>query len=249
MEEQTKYEVETVSHKEVFDPGREMEYGAKAADALVKIVRKAGLAKKFGGEKEHLFYEAWQSIAKFYGSTVKTHDAELVDIDGIKGAKARAEILDDKTGMIVGGAEAYCMRDERNWTNKPWFQLASMAQTRAGSKACRNKWAFVPALAGFATCPAEEMDGVEVEKVQPLPTPPPEPKKPEQAQPEDPITEPQRKRFYAIAKGTGASDDQIKIWLYRNYGIEHTKNIPKSKYEEICRRADVELINDGGGKK
>jgi len=80
-----------------------------------------------------------------------------VEIFGIKGAKARAEVIDLRTGMVVGGAEAYCMRDEENWKEKPWFQLASMAQTRAGAKALRNVLAWVVVLAGYRPTPAEEL--------------------------------------------------------------------------------------------
>jgi hypothetical protein len=144
---------------EVYDvkiePAQDIEQGTKAANALVQIVKKAGLAKKFGGEKEHLFVEAWEALGKFYGLKVRTGDANPVEVDGVKGAKARATLIDENTGH-----EAYCMRDEPNWKNKPFFQLASMAQTRAASKAFRMVLAFVPALAGYATTPAEEMDGV-----------------------------------------------------------------------------------------
>lgn len=57
----------------------------------------------------------------------------------------------------------------------------------------------------------------------------------------DLISEPQRKRFYAIAKKTGASDDQIKEWLYREYNIEHSKDITKEMYEELCTRIGSDL--------
>jgi phage recombination protein Bet len=70
-------------------------------------------------------------------------------------------------------------------------------------------------------------------------------KPPEQDQPpqehDELISDPQRKRFYAIAKGTGASEDQIKEWLYREYSIEHSKDIPKSLYDEICEKVKVDL--------
>ena len=145
--------------KVMMDPTVDMANGTQAANALVKLVDKAGLAKSFGGEKKHLFYEAWMALGRFYGFTVRTGEAELVEIDGVKGFKSKAHVLDEN-GTEIGGAEAYCMRDEPNWKTKPMFQLASMSQTRAGSKAFRNLLAFVPALAGFATTPAEEMDGV-----------------------------------------------------------------------------------------
>jgi hypothetical protein len=80
-----------------------------------------------------------------------------VEIFGVKGARARAEVIDLKTGQVVGGAEAYCMRDEESWKEKPWYQLASMAQTRAGAKALRNVLAWVVVLAGYKPTPAEEL--------------------------------------------------------------------------------------------
>jgi hypothetical protein len=99
----------------------------------------------------------------------------MVEIDGVKGAKAHADLVDVMTGLVIGGAEAYCMRDEERWGTRPkyewqegkrvkvgdeivpWFQLASMAQTRAGAKAFRNRLAWVVVLAGYRPTPAEEM--------------------------------------------------------------------------------------------
>jgi len=114
---------------------------------------------------QYLEYEDWQLISEFDGRgyMVKTHDAIPVEVDGVKGAKAAADLY-DRDGNIVGGAEGYCMQDEDNWKSKPWFQLASMAQTRAGAKAFRNKFSFVTLLAGIKSTPAEEMDGRPVER-------------------------------------------------------------------------------------
>jgi len=219
-----------IESRELMDPESDLISGGKAADALVKIVRKAGLARKFGGEKEHLFYEAWQSLAKFYGCTVRTHDAEAVEIDGIKGAKAKADIVDDATGLTVGGADAYCMRDEPNWAKKPLFQLMSMAQTRAGSKACRNKWAFVPALAGFATTPAEEMDGINGHEEKPPQQS--QPTQPDQGKPEptwrkDPITSGQKGKINAGLSELG----------YKTQEDKH-------KYASQILQVDVKSFND-----
>lgn len=52
------------------------------------------------------------------------------------------------------------------------------------------------------------------------------------------ISEAQKKRFYAIAKGTGYSDDEIKAHL-ATLGIEHTADILKSQYEELCAWAEA----------
>ncbi len=51
------------------------------------------------------------------------------------------------------------------------------------------------------------------------------------------ISEAQRKRFYAIAKQAGKSDDEIKAYL-KSIGIEHTKDIPKAKYDDSCKWAE-----------
>ena len=48
------------------------------------------------------------------------------------------------------------------------------------------------------------------------------------------ISEAQRKRFYAIAKGSGKSDAEVKAFLKENIGSESTGDIKKSVYEYLC---------------
>ena len=149
-----------------------------AAMALTTVISQKKKPIIMNGE-QYLEFEDWQTCGQFYGYTVKTGDAVMVEINGVKGAKAQADLIDIKTGMYLGGAEAYCMRDEEHWNTRPryewqgqgenrkrvkvgdevvpWFQLASMAQTRAGAKAFRNRLSWVVALAGYKTTPAEEM--------------------------------------------------------------------------------------------
>jgi len=50
----------------------------------------------------------------------------------------------------------------------------------------------------------------------------------------DTISEPQRKRFYAIYKNARLEDDHVKDYLLREYGIEHSSDIKRSDYEAIC---------------
>lgn len=147
-------------------PLQDTQFANESAKLLMQIVRENGWAKKLGGSSEHLQYEAWQTAGKYYGLTVDTDKTqpEYVEYDGVWGFKAHAEVIDNKTGLRVGGASALCMSDEGNWRNKPKFQLMSMAQTRAGSKALRQILGFVVALAGFNPTPAEEMDGVAVKQ-------------------------------------------------------------------------------------
>jgi len=155
-----------------------LENARTAAKALISVVSQKKKPVIMNGE-QYLEYEDWQTCGQFYGYTVRTHHAEPVEVDGVKGARAEADLVDVRTGEVIGGAEAYCMRDEEHWNTRPkyewqgeggnrqrvkvgdevvpWFQLASMAQTRAGAKAFRNRLAWVVVLAGYRATPAEEM--------------------------------------------------------------------------------------------
>jgi len=53
------------------------------------------------------------------------------------------------------------------------------------------------------------------------------------------ISEAQRKRLYAIYKNAGKTDDEVKEYLFMNYDVEHSKDIPRDKYEEICKWAEA----------
>ena len=163
-------------------PKSDTKFAHESAKFLMDIVNKNNWAKSLGGDKPHLVYEAWQTVGKYYGYTVKTHDAEYVEFGATNGFKAKADVINERTGVIVGGAEALCLNDEDNWKTephqnkwgktipgKPKFQLASMAQTRAGSKALRQILGFVVALAGYNPTPAEEMTGEENIVATPLP--------------------------------------------------------------------------------
>ena len=55
----------------------------------------------------------------------------------------------------------------------------------------------------------------------------------------DVITEPQRKRLYAIAMQAGMTQDTFKEWLLFNFELESTKAILKSDYQKICEKAEL----------
>lgn len=134
-----------------------------AARALEAVISQNDRPPVMFNGKRHLEYPHWQTVGKFYNCTVSTKDEGFVEIDGVKGFKASAIVTNEKTGLVVGNAEAYCMRDERNWKDKPLFQLSSMAQTRAGAKALSNKFRYVAIVAGYEPTPSEEM----IENTQP----------------------------------------------------------------------------------
>ncbi len=165
-------------------PEETLEFASRAARALKQVISLKPNPVIMNGE-QYLEMEDWELCGQFYGYTVRTEDAMPVEIDGVKGAKAKALLISLRTGEVAGGAEAYCMRDEEKWNTRPkyewqgegddrkrvkigdepvpWFQLASMAQTRAGAKAFRNRLSWVVVLAGYKTTPAEELTGTEGE--------------------------------------------------------------------------------------
>jgi recombination protein RecT len=57
------------------------------------------------------------------------------------------------------------------------------------------------------------------------------------------ITEKQAKRFFAIAKGAGWKDSEIKDYLMREYNIESSREILRDDYEAICA-----AMESGGGR-
>ena len=56
------------------------------------------------------------------------------------------------------------------------------------------------------------------------------------------ISEAQRKRFYAIAKGSGKSDAEIKSFLQANIGSESTGDIQKGVYEYLCNEVGKQAV-------
>ena len=129
--------------------------------------------KKTGESKRHLEYEDWIALGNAYGITVKTR-AEPVEVFEAKGFKGYATVIRVFDGVEIGGAESYCLDNETNWLERDYFQMSSMAQTRAGSKALSNALRGVVALdKSLNGTPAEEMQGIHDESKKPAPKPKP----------------------------------------------------------------------------
>lgn len=74
------------------------------------------------------------------------------------------------------------------------------------------------------------------------PIQPPQKKEPEDGK----ISDAQKKRFYAIAKGSGKEDTEIKAYLKEQFNIESTVDIPRDKYETACEWAGAREVGAEG---
>lgn len=113
--------------------------------------------------KNYLRIGGWQQLASLYGYTVGSVVVEdhRDSGDRLIWSRARAT-LRNEAGVVIGTADAVCGRDEPKWQADPSFSIASMAQTRALSKAIRNVLGWVALLGGFGDTPGEEMEHLNV---------------------------------------------------------------------------------------
>lgn len=157
-----------------------------AADALQRIIDESNIQPIKFGDKKHLLHEHWGILGHFFGYCTKiegTRYVEYPDGDGglIRGFEATALLLIERSGTVVGRVQSMCLDEEDSWGEvseyewrdkpnghgrekvevgtkmKPLFQLQSMAETRASSKAYRMKLSWVAVLAGYSPTPAAEI--------------------------------------------------------------------------------------------
>jgi hypothetical protein len=257
-------------------PNEVLEEAHIAAKALQKVIESKNSPVIFNGE-QYLEFEDLQTLGRFYGITVKSTSSQYVQYGDATGFEAHAEAIIVSTGQIISSAQAMCLNDEERWSTRPkyewqtneetgrrqrvkigeepvpFFQVRSMAQTRACAKALRNVLSWVVVLAGYRPTPAEEMTGNESsgeddpspskttrprmpeQKKTPVPVPPPAPKSGNGGT-DVVISDGQRKRFFAIWKGTGVPEDIVKTKL-QEYGYTSSTQIKRSDYEELCEWA------------
>lgn len=56
-----------------------------------------------------------------------------------------------------------------------------------------------------------------------------------------PISESRRRRLFAIAGEHGLSTEALKLWLYEQFNLESTKDIPEDIYDAICDAITPEM--------
>jgi hypothetical protein len=139
------------------DPVEVLKKAKAVADALAPVIKEAGLVASIQG-KEYLKVEAWQTLGQQVGVTpVVVSTKRLTEPEEGWEARCEARTLDGRT---IGAADSMCLRNEERWKDSDDFEIRSMAQTRAMSRALASVLRFIPTLAGMAGTPAEEMDRV-----------------------------------------------------------------------------------------
>lgn len=147
----------------------------QVASALAAVVQRQKLYKDLD-DSRHLYVEAWQTCGWLVGITARVcpRHEDLVDASGKwMGVRFYAEAL-DRDSRVISSGHGLCTLDESHWEGRDRFQVESMAQTRAISKALRDCLAWIVVLAGFSPTPAEEM----TDRTATAPTTAPRPSRP-----------------------------------------------------------------------
>lgn len=134
-------------------PGALVEQASAMATALAKVIKTQKLYNTIQG-KDHVRVEGWCTLATMLG--VLPREVSVTEEWGVY--TATIELVRMSDGAVLSRASAEC-GDEAPWCDRPRYARRSMAITRGTGKVCRLAFSWIMALAGYAVCPAEEMDG------------------------------------------------------------------------------------------
>jgi len=125
------------------------------AKNLADIIEKCQLYSRIQGKK-YVRVEGWETLGAMLGESAMERPGSVKRwADGTY--IAAVDIIRNRDGKIVGGASHMCGMDEPLWAARSLYARRSMALTRATGKAFRIRHAWIIALAGYETTPAEEM--------------------------------------------------------------------------------------------
>jgi hypothetical protein len=223
----------------VRDPAEMIAQATAIANQLQAVVEKAGLISNISG-KRYPRVEAWTTLATLVGCSARTEWTHPVldNNDEKVGWEAAVEVV-NAHGIVVGRAEAQCLRAENNWRNRDDFALRSMAQTRATGKALRIPLGWIAVLAGYEATPAEEM-GAQTETRVETPAVAQPPREP--AAPSEPRMASQKQvgLIHALRgklqDGGVFEEAQFRSAILKEYGTESTKELTASQASELIGR-------------
>lgn len=143
---------------------------SEIATALSKVIKDRKLSRVISG-REYVYVDGWSTMGAMIGilpREVPDATRELENGD----YTAAVELIRVSDGAVIGYGSAIVGFDESTWKNRPRYAKRSMAITRATGKAYRLGFSWIISLAGYATTPAEEMDGMDEAKASQQPPAP-----------------------------------------------------------------------------
>lgn len=160
--EVTVIEPRALTFVDVEHPSVSIQRIAELATEIDKIIQTKNLFTMIK-QKKHVRVEAWTlcgSLVGVFPVLVSCEPCVLPDKkDPTKFHHGFTAFVEARTikGEVVGASRAYCMRSESTWAARDDYAVASMAQTRATSKALRQPLGFIIEMAGYNATPLEEI--------------------------------------------------------------------------------------------
>lgn len=125
------------------------------ATALTRMVEAQQLYTTIRGKK-YPQVEAWMTIGRMDNVVAREAGLPVLHDDG--SYEAVVELVRLSDGMVIGNGSAICgAKGDNPWDSRPAHQRRSMAVTRATSRAFRQQYSWIMALAGYESTPADEM--------------------------------------------------------------------------------------------
>jgi hypothetical protein len=174
--EGTAVEVEPERAVVVAQPGQSLVLGDHGATGMIAVATELANALSDIVERKRLFtvisgkkfpqVEAWMTIGRMDNVVAREAERPIRNEDG--SYEAFVELVRLSDGMVIGRASALCgTQDDRPWNNRSEPARRSMAVTRATSRAFRQQYSWIMALAGYEPTPADEMPDANGETHQP----------------------------------------------------------------------------------
>jgi hypothetical protein len=111
------------------DPNIVMQEAQNAAKVLMAVVRaKPKEEQVIIGKKQYLEFQDWQTVANFYGCTVRVRSTNFLDYGGVKGFEATADVL-NRNGVVISTGDAMCLNDEEKWGMRAKYEWKDKLDT------------------------------------------------------------------------------------------------------------------------
>lgn len=123
---------------------------------LKAFVDGAGLAIRKADGKAYLLAEAWQYIMVLKNLTARCECVDSRDEKDVLTVTVQCIITDENDNVVTDGV-MQAKSDEPWLADKPEFATYGMAQTRAISRAMRNRYGYLAKACGFQATPVEEI--------------------------------------------------------------------------------------------